>query len=142
MNAMIACKAFDKLPEDARRIREEVFVKEQGFTIEFDDKDSISRHMVLYADGIPAGTCRVFWDDQQKSYVIGRVAVRKIFRGKHYGTELLKAAEQEVREAGGKTLALAAQVRVKHFYESLGYTASGEEFLDEFCPHVWMRKVL
>ena len=31
---MIACKAFDKLPEDARRIREEVFVKEQGFTIE------------------------------------------------------------------------------------------------------------
>ena len=81
MNAMIACKAFDKLPEDARRIREEVFVKEQGFTIEFDDKDSISRHMVLYAHGIPAGTCRVFWDNQQKSYVIGRVAVRKIFRG-------------------------------------------------------------
>lgn len=139
---MIECKSFDKLPDDARRIREEVFVKEQGFTIEFDDKDSISRHMVLYADGIPAGTCRVFWDDQQKSYVIGRVAVRKIFRGNHYGTELLKAAEQEVREAGGKTLALTAQVRVKHFYESLGYTASGEEFLDEFCPHVWMRKVL
>lgn len=139
---MIECKSFDKLPDDARAIREEVFVREQGFQVEFDDKDSISAHLVFYVDGVPTGTCRVFWDNQQQSYVIGRVAVRRAFRGNHYGTDLLRAAEKEVRKMEGKALALAAQVRVKAFYESLGYTASGEEFLDEFCPHVWMRKVL
>ena len=71
---------------------------------------------MLYVDGIPTGTCRVFWDDQQQSYVIGRGAVRKAFKGNHYGTVLLKEAEKD----WGKTLALAAQVRVKPFYESLG----------------------
>ncbi|MDE8715150.1 GNAT family N-acetyltransferase, partial [Veillonella atypica] len=30
----------------------------------------------------------------------------------------------------------------KPFYESLGYKAEGEEYLDEGCPHVIMRKKL
>nr|WP_308667458.1 GNAT family N-acetyltransferase [uncultured Allisonella sp.] len=56
---------------------------------------------MLYVDGIPTGTCRVFWDDQQQSYVIGRGAVRKAFKGNHYGTVLLKEAEKEFKRIGG-----------------------------------------
>ena len=43
---------------------------------------------------------------------------------------------------GFKTCSLSAQVQAKPFYESLGYRAEGEEYLDEGCPHVMMRKVL
>ena len=57
---------------------------------------------MLYVDGIPTGTCRVFWDDQQQSYVIGRGAVRKAFKGNHYGTVLLKEAEKEFKRIGGQ----------------------------------------
>ena len=98
---MIECKSFDTLPDDARAIRKEVFVREQWFQIEFDDKDSISRHLVLYVDGVPTGTYRVFWDDQQQSYVIGRGAVRKAFKGNHYGTVLLKEAEKDWGQNAG-----------------------------------------
>ena len=39
-------------------------------------------------------------------------------------------------------LFLAAQVRAKEFYEKQGYTAIGREFLEEYCPHIWMYKTL
>ena len=52
------------------------------------------------------------------------------------------AAENGIRRDGFKTCSLLAQVQAKPFYESLGYVAEGEEYLDEGCPHVMMRKQL
>ena len=39
---------FDFLPSDALFIRETVFIHEQGFVDEVDDKDKIATHLVLY----------------------------------------------------------------------------------------------
>ena len=52
------------------------------------------------------------------------------------------AAENTIRKAGFKTCGLSAQVQARPFYESLGYKAEGDEYLDEDCPHIFMRKVL
>ena len=41
-------KHFDTLPEDAVFIRKEVFVKEQGFKNEFDEKDNEAHFFVGY----------------------------------------------------------------------------------------------
>lgn len=139
---MLECRQYTKLPREAAQIRQEIFVEEQGFAVEFDEIDPISRHIVLFEDGTPAGTCRVYWNSSKNSHVIGRVAVRKEFRGRSFGGQLLQEAEQLVRSLQGKTLCLAAQVRVKAFYEKYGYTEAGEHFLDEGCPHVWMYKTL
>ena len=54
-------KIFDYLPEDAYKIREDVFIKEQGFVNELDEIDNIATHIVLYIDNEPVGTCRVFF---------------------------------------------------------------------------------
>jgi len=70
------------------------------------------------------------------------MAVRKLYRGQHLGTKIMMAAENGIRRDGFKTCSLSAQVQAKPFYESLGYVAEGEEYLDEGCPHVMMRKVL
>lgn len=43
---------------------------------------------------------------------------------------------------GGTKITLSAQKRVKLFYEKNGYTAQGDEYLDEFCPHIHMSKIL
>ena len=40
MRTIMKIKHFDTLPEDAIFIRKEVFVKEQGFKNEFDEKDN------------------------------------------------------------------------------------------------------
>ena len=39
-----------------------------------------------------------------------------------------------------KEIRLAAQVQAKGFYEKAGYSADGEEFLEEHCPHIRMCK--
>ena len=70
------------------------------------------------------------------------MAVRKLYRGQHLGTKIMMAAENGIRRDGFKTCSLSAQVQAKAFYESLGYKAEGEEYLDEGCPHILMRKVL
>lgn len=139
---MLECRQYEKLPREAAQIRQEVFVEEQGFEVEFDEIDPIARHIVLFEDKVPAGTCRVYWSDSKNSHVLGRVAVRKELRGRFFGQRLLQEAEQLVRSLQGSTLCLAAQVRARGFYEKQGYTAAGEQFLDEGCPHVWMYKTL
>ena len=136
-------KVFSSLPEAAKKIREEVFVEEQGFTVEFDDKDEIAVHLVLFAeDGIPVATCRIFKDCGQDTYIVGRIAVIKDYRGKKLGSVLLSEAERYVKEKGGKCIVLLAQQRVAGFYKKAGFTEFGEVEYDEGCPHIRMKKCL
>ena len=44
-------KIFTTLPQEAKNIRIEVFMKEQGFENEFDDIDTISHHIVVFDEG-------------------------------------------------------------------------------------------
>lgn len=135
-------KVYDKLCEDAKQIRIEVFVEEQGFKIEFDDTDKIAKHIVGYDGAKPVAVCRYFYDTAHKSYMVGRIAVAKEYRGKHYGDEILSFAELKIKEDGGKNISLSAQTRVSGFYEKQGYEKQGSEYLDEFCPHILMTKTL
>lgn len=133
---------YDELPGEAKEIRREVFMKEQGFCHEFDDIDTISRHIVMFDGGKGVATCRVFWDEKEQCYDIGRVAVVKEYRGRGMGEKMMLAAEQCIQRMGGKEAALSGQVRVAPFYEKMGYSRQGEEYLDEGCPHVKLKKDL
>jgi predicted GNAT family N-acyltransferase len=128
------------LPTDAKVIREEVFMKEQGFEDEFDDLDAISYHAVLYENGQPIGTARTFLQDD--IYVIGRVAVIKEKRKQHLGKEIMLTIEEKIKELHGTKIMLSAQTRARGFYETLGYVVQGEEYLDEYCPHIKMIKIV
>ena len=133
-------KEYDYLPQDAVFIRTEVFVKEQGFNDEFDEKDNNSIHIVAYEDKMPIAVCRVFKDDDKQSYIIGRIAVIKEKRDKHIGAKILSAAEECIKANGGDCSMLSAQVRVRDFYSKQGYVAEGDVYLDEGCPHITMKK--
>lgn len=128
------------LHPDAMKVRKEVFVDEQGFHDEFDDIDEIADHYLLYVDGEIAGCCRVFPSKDKGKYTLGRLAIRKQYRGKSYGSLIMSKVEDWLKNNKIQTLELSAQVRVRSFYESLGYIASGEEYLDENCPHIHMEK--
>ncbi|SUP44384.1 GNAT family N-acetyltransferase [Veillonella criceti] len=132
---------YSELPETAREIRQVVFVEEQGFEEEFDAVDATAAHLVGFVDDEAVCTCRFFRETENSSvFIIGRVAVLKTHRGQQLGSKLILAAEDFIRVMGGVKNKLAAQVRAKGFYESLGYQAEGEEFDEEGCPHVWMTK--
>lgn len=135
-------KKYDNLPDEAIKIREDVFIKEQGFELEFDDTDNIATHLVLFMNDIPSATCRIFYDDEKKSYIVGRIAVVKSQRKHGLGGKILAGAEEIVKEKGGNSLMLSAQLRAFEFYKKQGYEEFGEVFYDEYCKHIWMKKEL
>ena len=119
---MVEAKFTFGIPEDAKTIREEVFVKEQGFSLEseFDEHDQHSWHVVLYLDGYPISTGRAF-PENPELFRIGRIAVRKAFRGQKIGTYTMKFLETKAKTLGGRRLVLGAQLDKARFYETLGY---------------------
>lgn len=128
---------LDSLPA-ARAIRQAVFIKEQGFQHEFDEIDRTAVEALVLEDDRPVATGRTF--PESDGWTIGRVAVRRECRGKGLGAAVVHALEAEAAKRGAKRIALHAQVRVRGFYESLGYHAEGPEFLEECCPHIRMTK--
>ncbi len=133
---------YPYLNPEARLIREEVFVKEQGFKEEFDEVDEFAMHMVLYKDGVPVGTGRLYPGDNDEEFILGRIAVLPDYRGLHLGTKILSLLEEEAQQQGAVSVALSAQRRIQGNYEKQGYTATGDTYFEEFCEHVRMVKEL
>ena len=137
---MIETKFFDSLPADSASIREEVFVKEQGFTDEFDSADDTALHLVVYLNGLPVATGRLIINDG--TYACGRIAVLRKYRNMKLGSLVMSELENVAKQRGAKLLSLSAQCAAQGFYESCGYTASGSVYLDQHCPHIHMEKSL
>ena len=133
---------FDTLTEHAKKIREEVFIQEQGFQNELDEIDNIAWHVVMFQEEEPIATCRVFEDKEKGTFILGRLAVISKNRGMNYGSDMVNAAISVVKEHGGNSISLHAQCRVKKFYQTLGFHEYGAVDDDEGCPHIWMKKDL
>ncbi len=134
-------KKYNYLSDDVIRIRQMVFIEEQGFQNEFDNIDEIATHIVMYnQNNEPIATCRIFKDKEKDVYILGRLAVIKQYRDHHIGSKIVEEAEKIVISEGGKSLCLHAQCRVKNFYTKLGFVEYGQEDDDEGCPHIWMKK--
>ncbi len=133
-------KVFSHLPQEAKEIRERVFILEQGFQKEYDEIDEIATHLVLYEDGEAMGTCRIFPGEDAGVYNFGRLAVKKEYRGRGLGSEILSMAEKCAEESGGDCLMLHAQLHAREFYEKAGYIACGDLEYEEGCPHIPMKK--
>ena len=124
---------------ELHQIRIKVFVDEQHFVEEIDDMDDACWHALLSVDGVPAGTARAYFMEDG-TCKIGRVAVLPAYRGMHLGERVMTYLEGEMRKLGAERFLVGAQVRASGFYAKLGYTAHGEEYLDEYCPHINMYK--
>ncbi len=123
---------------DHFKVRGEVFIIEQAidWEEEFDGKDYDATLFVLYKGDEPIGAARLTGDH------VGRVAVLKAHRHENAGTLIMKDLENEARRQGIRTLYLGAQKPVIPFYESLGYEAYGDIFLDAMIEHRMMKKTL
>lgn len=123
---------------DLRRIRERVFIDEQGVTPEqeWDSSDADAVHFLAVEDGFAMGTARLLPDG-----CIGRVSVLKEWRGLKIGEALMQAAVAEAERRGLKEQTLTAQVHAARFYERLGFKAISDEFIEAGIPHIEMLRV-
>lgn len=129
---------------DALDVRFAVFCDEQGYTREqeADEADRTAWHVVFYdGSGRPAATGRVL-DEGDGVFYIGRICVAKALRGTGAGRTLVEALLEKCRALGALLVKLDAQVRVKGFYEKLGFCAYGEEHMDGHVPHIYMKQLL
>ena len=111
--------------------------------MDIDEKDPVSWHVVLYLDGTPISTGRVFEDDPE-TYHIGRICVKKPYRGRKVGTYTMKFLMTKAKTLGARKVILGAQVSKMGFYKKLGFRPvpySGV-FDDGGVPHQMMYKVL
>lgn len=123
-------------------IREKVFVEEQGFVEEFDKIDEAAFFAVIYIDGEPAATGRCFADKNVSDvFHIGRVAVMSKFRKCGLGEKIMRMLEKTAIENGAVKTVLSSQLQARPFYEKCGYSAVGDVYFDQHCPHIEMIKM-
>lgn len=121
------------------QIRVEVFVQEQNVPLEEerDEFDETALHFLARHEQKPAGTARVLLKPGGIAKIT-RVAVKKSARGLGIGAALMRHIEANV--AAEEKFILDAQTQALPFYQSLGYEAAGEEFMEAGIPHFRMSK--
>lgn len=131
---------WDEAQVDARRIREAVFVREQGVppTLEMDGEDAHCDHaLAVTEEGKAVGTGRLLPDGH-----IGRMAVLKEWRGMGVGAQLLQALVEQARRRRHACVRLNAQAYATGFYRRYGFEVSGPEFMEAGIPHLAMQRDL
>ncbi|TYR73140.1 GNAT family N-acetyltransferase [Rossellomorea vietnamensis] len=118
-----------------------VFVVEQNCPyLEVDGKDPFSYHLFKEDDGeiiaylriLPAGV-------SYQEVSIGRVFVKKEFRGQGLAEELIKKGLKFIQKELNETnVKIQAQDYLRKFYGSFGFQAISETYLEDNIPHVDM----
>lgn len=124
-----------------RHVRETVFIDEQRVPreLEFDDRDPLCRHVLVFDADAPVGTGRLDVDYGGK---VGRVAVVATHRRAGVGTAVMERLHTLAREARLPRVWCHAQLSAVPFYERLGYVSSGPTFEEAGIEHVRMEYAL
>lgn len=130
-----------RLSDRARAIRQAVFVEEQGFRREFDDTDDRSAHALALCGDEAVGTARLF-RSAEGEYTLGRVAVRKQYRGKGVGRAMLDALIAYARAQGARKIVLYAQTHAEGFYRAAGFERREKTLYEDGVEHVSMEMTL
>ena len=119
------------------RIRETVFIDEQRVPreLEFDDRDPLCHHVLVFDGDTPVGTGRLDLDYGGK---VGRVAVVATHRRSGVGRAVMDRLHAIARERKHVKLWCNAQLTAVPFYERLGYVSSGPVFEEAGIDHVRM----
>lgn len=120
-----------------RKLRIEIFVKEQGVSEEneFDYYDMQVPHLVIFSNGEAVATGRSI-PYGENTVKIGRIAVKKDKRGLGLGEKIVKELLRKAREGGAKRVCVGAQAHAVGFYEKCGFALAGTpQYLEENIPH-------
>ena len=125
------------------QLRAEVFVVEQDCVYQdLDNKDLDAYHVLGVLDTKIVAYARIFKPgDYFLESSIGRIVVKKEFRKFQYGYQLVQNSIQFIENnLQQNTIIISAQSYLTKFYNSLGFTQVGEEYLEDGIPHIKMLK--
>lgn len=120
---------LNTINDDIKQIRTDVFMKEQGFENEFDEIDENAKFVLLYIDGKAVGTCRFFPSDIEGDAHIGRMAVRKLYRGQNLGSKSCLLRKMESVAMDLRPAPCRRKYRQNHFTNPLAIKQKGKNTL-------------
>ncbi|PLP58673.1 GNAT family N-acetyltransferase [Mesorhizobium loti] len=127
------------------KMRTDVFVVEQKCPYpELDGSDPETLHLRLLSSGELLACARIGRPSGAADpTVIGRVVVSPNHRGKRLGEVLMKETIAACeRLFSGHPIVLSAQSHLQRFYETFGFIAASEEYLEDDIPHIDMKRGL
>src|ERR1700743_3430384 len=124
-------------------LRNEILRKPLGliFTEEELEKEKEDILMGAFEDDRLLGCCALSPRDSA-TVRLRQMAVPNNMQGKGIGRALMIFAENVARDLGYRKLCMHARKTAVGFYQKLGYSVSGEEFLEVTIPHLVMEKAL
>lgn len=123
------------------QLRSEVFVVEQDCVYQdLDSKDHLALHVFGIKNKKIVAYCRIFKaGDYFSKPSIGRIVVKKEYRGFSYGYQLVKGSIDFIHDHFvEKSILISAQKYLTKFYNSLGFIQQGDEYLEDGIPHIKM----
>lgn len=132
----------EKQKADAFQVRRIVFVDEQLVpeNLELDEHDERAIHFVGYENDEPIAAARLRFEEKHGK--LERICVKKEFRGKSLGKQIIYSMEEYIKKQKYHLSKLNAQTHAESFYNTLGYETISGEFMDAGIPHVTMVKRL
>lgn len=139
-------KAFKDLSVDEYfeilHLRIAIFVVEQNCPYqEVDEKDRQSYHLYGRAEnGEVIAVTRILPPNISYDEVsIGRVALKKEYRGKGIADELMNETLLFIdQKYGNQQVRISAQVYLLNYYTKHGFQTTGKEYLEDNIPHMEM----
>ncbi|MDA9461224.1 ElaA protein [Enterococcus mundtii 3F] len=118
-----------------------VFVVEQNCPYqEVDEIDEIAWHTYFKdEDGTILAYTRIYTEDDTVHF--GRVLVNQAHRKSGLGQKIVEQTLAVIEaNAPGRPIVIGAQEYLRSFYESFGFQAISEVYLEDGIPHLDMRK--
>ncbi len=139
-------KAFKDLTVDEYfeiiHLRTAIFVVEQDCPYqEVDEKDRQSYHLYGRSeDGEIIAVTRILPPGvSYNEFSVGRVALKKEYRGKGIADELMKETFKFIEsEFGKQAIRISAQEYLLNYYNKHGFKQVGEMYLEDDIPHIEM----
>ena len=129
--------------EQAYRLREDILRRPLGIPLrEADTKDDALEELFCALMDERVVACLHLKPVDATTMKLRQMAVEPAMQKSGVGSALVRYAEHWAQEHGIDTIVLDARVQVVRFYEILGYTAEGDEFVSVGIPHRRMRKTL
>jgi GNAT superfamily N-acetyltransferase len=86
--------------------------------------------------------CCMLVEENPETVRLRQMAVLNDLQGKGIGRALMNFAENLARDRGYKTMSMHARKNAVGFYEKMGYSVAGDEFIELTIPHYIMEKKL
>lgn len=145
MKSDVHLAALDAIPPvtlyEILRLRAQVFVVEQQCVyLDPDGRDTEAgaRHAWIERGGEVVAALRML-SEPDATWRVGRVVVRGSCRGEGLADRLMAAA---ISHAGDRAIVLDAQSPLVGWYQRLGFSVAGDEFVEDGIRHTPMRRAV